>query len=335
MGKKKDNSASKGHHGKAKGVRSFWSGTISFGLVNVPVHLFPANRSSSISLRMLDQDGTPLVRRFYCPKDNRDIHPEHIIRGYELEDGEYVIVRDDELEELEPEKSREIDLRRFVNLTEVSPLYFDRAYYLTPSGDSNKAYRLLAAVMEDTNKAGIATFVMRDREYLIAILAQGGILRAQTMRFADELRSPGDIGLPDKQEPDAKLVRTISESIQALTKNELDTDYLRDESTEEMQKLIERKRKQEKNRVQVDKRSQNNLEEQNGEAGPDLLESIRRSLQQKDDPTSKKHHRKSQDSQLEKQSKDDLYELAKDLDIQGRSKLNKEELIQAIRRKRG
>jgi len=335
MGKKKDNSASKGHHGKPKGVRSFWSGTISFGLVSVPVHLFPANRSNRTSLRMLDQDGTPLIRRFYCPEDNREIHPEHIIRGYELENGEYVIVRDDELEELEPEKSREIDLRRFVNLTEVSPLYFDRAYYLTPAGDTNKAYRLLAAVMEETNKAGIATFVMRDREYLIAILAQGGILRAQTMRFADELRSPEDIGLPNKQEPDTKLVRTLSESIQALTKNEVDTDYLRDESTEEMRKLINRKRKQKKNRVHRDKRLQNKSEEQNGEARPDLLESIRRSLGQNDETPAKNHHRKSQDSQLEKQSKDDLYEQAKDLDIQGRSKLTKEELIQAILRKRG
>ncbi len=335
MVRKKDKSSSKGHRGKWKGVRSFWSGTISFGLVNVPVHLFPANRSSDISLRMLDQDGTPLVRRFYCPKEDRDIHPEHIIRGYELDDGEYVIVRDEELEDLEPEKSREIDLRKFVSLAEVSPLYFDRAYYLTPAGDSNKAYRLLAAVMEETRKAGIATFVMRDREYLIAILAQGGILRAQTMRFADELRSPEDIGLPEKEKPNAKLVRSNVESIQALSKNELDTDFLRNETAEAMRKLIERKRKQKKNRIRVSKRAKENAEEENGEAGPDLLESIRRSLQQKDEIPDHEHPRNSQNGKLEKRSKDELYEQAQKLDIQGRSKLTKEELIQAIRRKRG
>jgi len=334
MANKKEKSKSKRYHGKGKGVRSFWSGTISFGLVNVPVHLFPANRSSSISLRMLDEDGTPLVRRFYCPEENRDIHLEHIIRGYELENGEYVIIRDEELDELEPEKSREIDLRRFVDLAEVSPLYFDRAYYLTPAGDSNKAYRLLAAVMEDTNKAGIATFVMRDREYLIAILAQGGILRAQTMRFADELRAPEDIGLPDVEDPPAKRVNQISKMMEAISDKELDTNLLKDEAAEAMRKLIQRKRKKREDVVQASKQAQKTAETEE-KAGPDLLESIRRSLQQDAGASSNGHHRGKHNGKLEKKSKDELYEQAQQLDIQGRSKLTKEELIQAIRRKRG
>src|SRR5690606_31886465 len=99
-----------------------------------------------------------------------------ILRGYEWAEGEYVVVRDEELEAIEPKKTREIDLRRFVDLSEIPPLYFERTYFLTPDGNSNKAYRLLAEVMERKQRAGIATFVMRDREYLVAILAENGIL---------------------------------------------------------------------------------------------------------------------------------------------------------------
>src|SRR6056297_2196044 len=155
-----------------RGVRSFWSGTISFALVNVPVELFPANRRTGVSFRMLGPDGTPLQRRYYCPEHQTDVHPEHIMRGFPVDEEQYVIVRDEELEAIEPKKSREIDLRRFVGISEISPLFFHRTYYLTPRGDTNKAYRLLADVLERSGRAGIATFVMRDREYLIAIMAE-------------------------------------------------------------------------------------------------------------------------------------------------------------------
>jgi DNA end-binding protein Ku len=174
---------------KYHGARAFWSGTISFGLVSIPVNLFPANRSRSTGLRLLDKDGTPLRRRFFCPKDERDVHPEHVLRGYELENGEYVVVTDEELESLEPRKTRDIDLTRFVNKDDVPATLFERGYYLTPAGDSTKAYRLLAEVMEETGRVGIATFVMRGKEYLVAILAEDGIMRAETLRFQNEVRT--------------------------------------------------------------------------------------------------------------------------------------------------
>ena len=98
------------------GGRSIWSGTISFGLVSIPVTLRPAVREGRIALRMLDQDGTPLARRYYCPKDDREVPPEHLVRGYEIEKDKYVVVTDEELESLEPEKSRDIELKRFVPL---------------------------------------------------------------------------------------------------------------------------------------------------------------------------------------------------------------------------
>ncbi len=346
MATKRQSAKAKPH--TRRGVKTFWSGTISFGLVNVPVHLFPANRNISVSLRMLDADGTPLSRRFHCPEHGRDVHPEHIIRGYRLDDEQYVIIRDEELEAIEPKKSREIDLRRFVDLGEVSPMLFDRAYYLTPGGDSNKAYRLLAAVMEKSRKAGIATFVMRDREYLIAILAENGILRAQTMRFADEVRTPEMVGLPEISPPPVKDVKRIEKLIQEHRDDQLDIDLLKDEYAEQVRKLAESKRKNKRNVVRTHA-AQQEEEEVDADDAPaiDLLESIRRSLQQENGSTAHRtRHQKSRkeskedapssphagnrNGHLQAKSKEELYEQAKQMDIPGRSKLSKAELIQAI-----
>lgn len=220
--------------------RSIWSGTISFGLVSVPVALLPAVRSDRVGLRMLDKDGTPLRRRYYCPEDNREIHPEHIIRGYAVDDDRYVTVSSDELEALEPRKSRDIDLRLFVDEAQIDPIYFDRPYFLVPSTESTKAYRLLAETMQRMKKAGIATFVMRDREYLVAILAEDGLLRAQTMRFEDELRSPADIGLGERQEPDRKQVAAVERAIKKLT-SRFDPAHLANDYEKNLLQLIEDK----------------------------------------------------------------------------------------------
>lgn len=114
------------------------------------------------------------------------------MRGYEVEKDRFILVDDEELVALAPEKSQEIDLKRFVELSEIDPVYFERAYFLAPDRDAVKAYRLLARTMEEAGRAGIATFVMRGKEYLVAIIAEQGFLRAETLRFHDELRIPGD-----------------------------------------------------------------------------------------------------------------------------------------------
>ena len=169
---------------------AFWSGTISFGLVTVPINLFPATRSGGVRWRMLDEDGTPLQRRFICPEEDVEVGRDDLVRGYEIAEGEYVVVSENEFEALEPRKSRDIDLRAFVDEDEIEPLYFERSYFLTPDGETNKAYRLLAGAMESRHQAGIATFVMHGKEYLVAILAQGGILRAEIMRFKERRKIP-------------------------------------------------------------------------------------------------------------------------------------------------
>jgi DNA end-binding protein Ku len=255
--------------------RSFWSGTITFGLVSIPVELFPANRSQRVSLRMTAPDGTPLRRRYFCSKDGRELEWDDIVRGFEVGKDEYVVVTDDELEKLAPDRTRDIDLRRFVPAGDIDPIYFERAYYLTPGGNSTKAYRLLAATMEQTGRAGIATFVMRGREYLVAILAENGILRAETLRFAEEVRTAEDVGLPEPQKPKAAAVKEIEKAIRAITEKELDESELVDNAAERLLSLVAVKEESGEGVVQAP---------EDGGEGPsegviDLMEVLKRSLQ--------------------------------------------------------
>ena len=154
MASTKRRTRAKANNAKARRLpfHAFWSGSLSFGLVNVPVLLFPATRHSGIRLRMLSPNGTPLQRRFFCPRDGKEVAGDEIVRGYELDDGSYIVVDDRELEAIEPDKTREIDLREFVDLAEIAPAFLERGYYLTPLKEATKAYRLLADVMEKTRR---------------------------------------------------------------------------------------------------------------------------------------------------------------------------------------
>ncbi len=221
--------------------RPFWSGILAFGLVSIPVSLFPAQGSSRLSLRMVDDDGTPLRRQYVCEKEDVTLESDDLVRGYEVDKNQFVVVEDEELEALEPEKTQEIDLSRFVPLAEVNPVYFERAYFLVPDKGANKAYRLLAKSMEDEQRAGIATFVMRGKEYMVAIVAERGILRAETMRFSDEIRSPADVGLPDRGKADPKLVRAIRKTIENNTRDAIERDDLTDTYSQKLRAYAEEK----------------------------------------------------------------------------------------------
>jgi DNA end-binding protein Ku len=251
--------------------RPFWSGTISFGLVSIPVDLYPAVRSSRISLRMLSPEGVPLQRHYVSSEDGKEIPAEHMVRGYETESEEYVVVSDEELERLIPEKSRYIELRQFVEIASIHPLYFEKAYFLAPSGESTRAYRLLASVMEESKRAGVADFVMRGKAYPAAIFADSGILRLQTLRYHDEVRTPEDVGLP-KAKASEDDVKHFSTLIKKHTSSKLDKKVLKDVESEQMQKLIEGKRKKGKDVVKVE-------ESERQQAGVvDIMEMLKRSL---------------------------------------------------------
>lgn len=257
--------------------RAFWSGTITFGLVSIPVNLFSGARSHSVPLRMSSEDGTPLARRFFCPKHDKEIDGDEIVRGYEISDDKYVVITDDELAALEPEKSRDIDLRRFVDADDIDPVYFERPYFLAPAGGSTKAYRLLAASIEENHRAGIATFVMRGKEYLVAITAENGILRADTLRFADELRAASEAGLPAKR-PAVKAadVTKMEKLIKAHSAAKVPASELKDEHSEKLLKLV--KKKERKNEDVIELPDDVVEAEQADPDVIDLVEVLRRSL---------------------------------------------------------
>lgn len=255
-----------------RSARPFWSGTLTFGLVSVPVDLYPGNRTNRAPLRMLGPNGEPLARRYYSEKTGRDLEQDDMVRGYEIDKDKYVVVTDEELERLAPEQSRDIDLRRFVDLQSIPPLYFDRSYFLTPSEGSEKAYKLLSETMKTSDLAGIATFVMRGKEYLVAIFPENGILRAETMRFADEIRTPKEVGLPEKKKLPAATVRKFETLIKKNSGKHLSLKELKDEKTAELLKLVEKKRKQHKDIVEVE------VPEREEGKVIDLMEVLKKSL---------------------------------------------------------
>jgi len=257
--------------------RPFWSGTITFGLVSIPVGLFPASRSrQGVGLRMVaGDDGAPLQRRYVCSKDDKPLDWDDIVRGYEIEKDKYVVVTDDELEALAPRKSRDIDLRLFVDRSEIDPKFFERGYFLAPAGGSNKAYRLLAEVMERSGRAGVATFVMRSKEYVIAIIAENGILRAETLRFADEIRSADDVGLPEHKKVKAAEVKKFEAAIQARAKK-VDFHEFLDDYEKRIEDLAKRKQKKHEDVIRVSEPEE--ATDAGGGEVVDLLEVLSRSL---------------------------------------------------------
>jgi len=202
---------------------------------------------------MLGPDGQPLARKYYAEKSGKDLDADEVVRGYEIDKDKFVIVTDEELERLAPDKTRDIDLKQFVPAASIPPLYFERGYFLTPAAGSQKAYKLLAETMAKNQLAGIATFVMRGKEYLVAIFSDKGVLRAETMRFADELRSPADIGLPKKKDaPSKATVHKFEKLITTRSKKQFSPSKLEDKQTDSLLKLVRKKQANRANVVKVE-----------------------------------------------------------------------------------
>ena len=334
----------------------FWSGQIAFGLVNVPVSLFPAHRSSRVSLRMTDPEGMPLSRRYFCPREERALTPDQIVRGYEIDKDSFVIVEDDELESIAPEKSREIDLKRFVALDDIDPVYFEHAYFLAPDRKATKAYRLLARTMEDTQRAGIATFVMRGKEHLVAIVAERGILRAETLRFQDELRSPADVGLPVPQRPSDERTREMERAIEGLSADDFERDELAGTRDRLLLQQVERKLASGEDVMPLPDLDESapDVEDDEDDSGNviDLMNVLKERLRQTGEDEEADEHKPAPDrgnagrhssrkkkarrragrDQQERLTKAELYQRARELDIAGRTRMTRDELARAIRK---
>ena len=260
-------------------VRPFWSGTITFGLVSIPVDLVAAVGARHKSMKLVDEEGHPLGRRYWCPKDEKILDSDELVRGYQTESGKMVVVTDEELAAAAPEKSRDIDLKRFVPLDAIPPFFFERPYFLAPDERAGKAYALLALTMARSGKAGIGSFVMRGHEYLVAILADNGLLRAEVLRYADELRTPETVGLPKPGKADASKVRALAREIEALSQPGLDLAEMADLEAESLRAFAQDKAKKGRGVVRMEE-----LEDADGEDGGgsgeviDLMQILRKSL---------------------------------------------------------
>ena len=243
--------------------RSLWTGSLSFGLVNVPVVLVAAVRDVDLHFRQLhEKDGAPIEVQRWCSKEDVEVPYEELTHAYELEDGGQVIVTDEELEAIEPRRTRTIDIEQFVDLGEVDPIYFDHPYYLLPAGSddgSTRAYRLLADVMARTDRAALGRFVMRAKEYLAIVRVRDGVLSLTTMLFADEVRPTRDVEdahqkshKPTKKQLDAATQKSHKPSAQQLKAavaviEELSGDWepgeWKDRYRRRLQDVVARKRK--------------------------------------------------------------------------------------------
>lgn len=223
--------------------RPVWSGTISFGLVAIPVKLFNAVRKQSVSFNQLDERTMSRIRyRKVSDETGDEVPDEHIIKGYEVSKGRYVVVDPDELEPFIPSATKTVDLEEFVDLGEIDPVYFDSAYYVAPDANP-KPYVLLARAMEEANKVAIARFVMRNKQYTAALRAQDGRLVMSTLAYADEVVDPSSIdeleGL-DEVDVSAKEVKMAESLVQSLTDNFAPEKY-HDDYREQVLDLIDKK----------------------------------------------------------------------------------------------
>jgi len=219
-------------------ARPLWTGSISFGLVTIPVSIVPALESTRVSFHQLhDKDNARLQRRMICPAENQVVHPEHIQRGYEYAPNKYVVVLQSEIESIEPKRSRTIEITDFVSRDDVDPVYYDRPYYLASAG-ADRPYRLLVEALHRTRKAGIAQFVMRARQYLCAIESIDGALCLMLLHYADSITEPPSAPATSANE----LVTSCESIISRMKRDSFDPSQYGDTYQERVIALIERKR---------------------------------------------------------------------------------------------
>src|SRR3954454_14560630 len=224
--------------------RSIWSGAISFGLVNVPVKLFSAVSKKTVRFNQLNKDtGNRIQQKRVDPETGEEVSYEQIVKGYELTKDRYVVITPEELDALDPEKTRTIDIEDFVDLADIDPIYYEHPYYLVPEKGATKAYALLMGAMEQAEKVAIARVVIRSKEALVAIRPAGPVLMMETMIFHDEVVPTDDIeDLPEAKELKAsdrelKMAQQLIDSLSA----DFDPSRYKDEYRDKVLELIERK----------------------------------------------------------------------------------------------
>jgi DNA end-binding protein Ku len=301
-------------------ARSLWTGSLSFGLVNVPVALFSAVRDLDLHFVQLHgKDGAPIQTRRLCAQEDVEVDWDDIAHGHELDDGEQVVVTDDELEAVAPWRTRTIEIEAFADLDAIDPILFDHPYLLTPTGDSDgarRAYALLVAALEQTDRAAIGRFVLRAKESLVAVRVRDGLLSLTTMRFADEVRDETGIGAGARKPAKAQLDRAVA-LLDALTVD-FDPSRYRDAYRARLEAVVERKRRGSKIAVPRQQRAP--------APAADLMAALERSIAQVRGGGGGDADR----HRLKDMTRDELYTEAAQADVSGRSSMTKQQLIDAL-----
>ena len=222
-------------------ARAIWKGNISFGLVNIPIALYPATRREELKFRLLRKsDLSPVNYRRVAEKDGKEVPWDQIVKGYEYEKGRYVVLKDEDFERVDLEATQTVDIQDFVDQEEIDPMFFYKPYYLEPQKGGDKAYALLRDALKDSNKVGIAKVVIKTRQYLAGVKPEDGALVLELMHFADELADPQKLHVPKKLEI-GKREMTMAKSLIDSMSSKWEPQKYKDDYREALMEVIEEK----------------------------------------------------------------------------------------------
>ena len=222
-------------------ARAIWKGSISFGLVNIPIALYPATRREEFKFRLLRKsDLSPVSYKRVAEKDGKEVPWDQIIKGYEYEKGKYVVLKDEDFERVDLEATQTVDIQDFVDQEEIDPIFFYKPYYLEPQKGGDKAYALLRDALKDSNKVGIAKVVIKTRQYLAGVKPEDGVLVLELMHFADELADPGKLHVPKKTEVGKREMNMAKSLIDSMS-SKWNPEKYRDDYREALMEVIEEK----------------------------------------------------------------------------------------------
>lgn len=270
-------------------TRAIWKGHVSFGLVNIPITLYSAEQRNDIHFHLLDSRDSQRVRYQRVNEETGEEVPwDQIVKGYEYDDQGYVLLSDDEMKEVRAEMTRQIEIEDFVDQEEIDPVYFDKPYYLEPGRGGNKAYGLLRTTMQKSQKIGIARVVIRAREHLAALMVRGDYLVLELLRFPQELRDPKFLEVPDES---IKLNKREQELAMQLVENmssRWEPEKYHDEYRESLMEYIEEKVKRGEMSTGSDQAGSASGDEDDRGTVVDLMDYLKRSVEQADKPAAKK-----------------------------------------------
>jgi DNA end-binding protein Ku len=222
-------------------MRAIWKGSISFGLVNIPIALYPATRREELKFRLLrESDLSPVNYKRVAEKDGKEVSWDEIVKGYEYEKGKYVVLKDEDFERVDLEATQTADIQDFVDQEEIDPMFFYKPYYLEPQKGGDKAYALLRDALGESKKVGIAKVVIKTRQYLAGVKPEDGALVLELMHFAEELADPGKLHLPKKVEVGKREMNMATTLIDSMS-SKWNPEKYRDDYREALMEVIEEK----------------------------------------------------------------------------------------------